>query len=483
MEANLEARALKLLEASLKPLPHEKNEIDWKSNLSDDSKRLAQHLSAFANCQGGGFFAFGVTDNGSPVGIADLNYPEIIKKLGDIARNNLVGSVIIDHAILIYNSVEILFVYVKESQDRPVHLRSGTIYDSYIRSGCQTRKMTRGEVARLIATSEGISFETESAGVSALPGEVRSLLDIESFFELLARPFPEDLIATTAALEDEGMLKSVGSEIEITNLGAILFAKDLTRFAQLKRKPVRVIIYKNTDRLDTIKEQVFTQGYASGFDLLVNYVNDQLPRGEVIDAPLRKDTRVYPELAVRELIANALIHQDFAEMGTGVMIEIFSDRLEITNPGRPIINTIRFIDLPPQSRNEAMASFMRRINICEERGSGIDKVIRQVEHHHLPAPQFVGTSNHTRVTLFSPRPLNKMDRDDKIRACYQHCCLQYASNSRMTNQSLRERFSILEKNYSTVSRIIADTIEAKLVKPAATDSKSKKFATYLPFWA
>ena len=57
------------------------------------------------------------------------------------------------------------------------------------------------------------------------------------------------------------------------------------------------------------------------------------------------------------------------------MIEIFATRLEITNPGAPIVDVIRFLDTPPRSRNELMAAFMRRIGICEERGSGIDKVV------------------------------------------------------------------------------------------------------------
>ena len=88
---------------------------------------------------------------------------------------------------------------------------------------------------------------------------------------------------------------------------------------------------------------------------------------------------MFPELAIRELVANAIIHQDFTLSGTGPMIEIFSDRMEITNPGIPLVDTQRFLDSPPRSRNEGLASFLRRIGICEERGSGIDKVVFQTE--------------------------------------------------------------------------------------------------------
>jgi len=181
-------------------------------------------------------------------------------------------------------------------------------------------------------------------------------------------------------------------------------------------------------------------------------------------------------------VANALIHQDFHETGAGPTIEIFSDRLEITNPGRPIITTMRFID-EFQSRNEKLASLLRRVGVCEEQGSGIDKVIFHIELFQLPAPEFIETERHTKVVLHSFQPLNEMDRKDKIRACYQHACLKYVSNEQMTNQSLRERFKIEDHNYSIASRIIADTIDAGLVKSYDPENLSKKHARYIPIWA
>ena len=165
------------------------------------------------------------------------------------------------------------------------------------------------------------------------------------------------------------------------------------------------------------------------------------------------------------------------------MIEIFSDRIEITNPGPPLIETLRFLDEPPQSRNEALAAFMRRLNICEERGSGIDKVIDAVEAHQLPAPAFLATESHTTAVLFSPRKLNEMKREDKVRACYQHACPRFVCRDVMTNTSLRTRFGIDEANAAIASRIIGDTIEERLVKPRNAKSSSRKHAAYVPFWA
>jgi ATP-dependent DNA helicase RecG len=96
---------------------------------------------------------------------------------------------------------------------------------------------------------------------------------------------------------------------------------------------------------------------------------------------------MFPDIAIRELVANASVHQDFKEVGASVVIEVYSDRIEISNPGKPFIPPERFID-EYQSRNERVADLMRRVGICEEKGSGIDKVVHSAEVYQLPAPDF-----------------------------------------------------------------------------------------------
>jgi predicted HTH transcriptional regulator len=71
MDKNWIERGVKFLEISLKTL-HELNELDWKISLSEDKRKLAEHLSAFSNQVGGGFFVFGVDDNGNKVGVTSL---------------------------------------------------------------------------------------------------------------------------------------------------------------------------------------------------------------------------------------------------------------------------------------------------------------------------------------------------------------------------------------------------------------------------
>lgn len=251
--------------------------------------------------------------------------------------------------------------------------------------------------------------------------DVLRLLDYPAYFDLLEQVLPVDRNGIFEALANDGLIRPCeAGGWNITNLGAILFAKRLDDFDALRRKSPRVIQYRGTSRIETIKEQVGRKGYACGFEGLIGYVNGLLPSNEVIGQALRRTVPMLPELAIRELVANALIHQDFFVTGAGPMIEIFDDRVEITNPGEPLVDIKRFVDTPPKSRNETLASLMRRFRICEERGSGIDKVVFQIELFQLPAPLFEVPTDFTRVVLFAHRLLKDMDKADRIRACYLH---------------------------------------------------------------
>ena len=265
-------------------------------------------------------------------------------------------------------------------------------------------------------------------------------------------------------------------------LGALMLARRLDDFPDIARKAPRVVAYSGNSKLDTKLDQLGTKGYAVGFQGLVQFVMNQLPQNEVIEDALRKEVKLVPEVVIRELTANALIHQDVAMSGASVMIEIYCNRLEFSNPGEPIVPVERFID-GYQSRNERLADLMRRFGICEEKSSGIDRVVQAVEMYQLPAPDFRAMHRRTLVTLYGPKPFEGMDRNDRVRACYQHCALKWVMSEKMTNQSLRERFNLAEDKASIASQIIGAATEAGMVKPDESVGKSRKFARYLPFWA
>ena len=481
LSMNWKEKAINCLKDSLSPIPTELNEIDWKSGLSSKTDRLAQHLCAFSNNVDGGFLVFGVNDDGTMFSITREQSGNIVKTLGNIAFNNLSQSIQIQHNTIEFAGYSLLFIYIPEQTEKPVYLRGKTIYDSYHRSAGQTVKMSPQEVKQMIAESQGLLFHEQIALTKVSADDVLKLLDYNSYFQLTKRNFPESKTAILEILADADLIVKQSEYWNITNLGALLFARNLHKFKGLEFKTLRIIIYKDKNRINAYPELDFKEGYACGFEHFIQFIMERTSM-EVIEKVFRETIVSYPERTVRELLANSIIHQNLWQGGTHTMVEIFSDRIEMTNPGTPLVDVNRFIDTPPKSRNEKIAILMHLFDLCELRGSGVDRAIEAVEKAILPAPKFIKGEFYTKVVIYPKKTFAQMTKEDRTRACYQHCCLKYTENTQMTNQSFRERMGINEKNYSMISRIIKETINIGLIKEFAPENQSRKYKRYIPYW-
>ena len=479
-------KGLELLKASLEPPKHELNELDWKAVLSPDKKRLTEHLSAFANLPGGGYLVFGVDSAGTPSGVGAKAVETTVNQLANLGRAGLEPPLSLDHAVEDFESVRLLFVHVPESAVKPVHLRGKGLEEAFIRSGGTTRKASRQEIGTLMLNSRTPRWEELHASMLLPDTEFVEKLNVEPILKMLERPAPatpDDMLIWMAG--ERFIAREPAGGGYITNLGVIAAARKLADFPDLSRKAVRVVVYDGLNKAKTKQEKEGTKGYAITFQGILEVVMSLLPQSEVIEQALRRKRTVYPEIALREIIANALIHQDFSISGAGPLIEIFDDRIEISNPGGllPSKRLDRIIGTQPESRNELLARAFRRYKICEERGSGLLKAGLQVEIYGLPPINFAAGPDHFKVTLFTPRTFAQMSARERLEACYQHAVLKHLSNSSMTNKSLRERLKMPEKQRSMVSVLIQEAIDKRLVKNADPENKSKKFAEYVPFWA
>ncbi len=479
-------KARTLLNQSLGPIPQELNELDWKETLSPNNEKLSKHLSAFANLPGGGFLVFGIDDvTAKAVGISKVDAVSIIKKLSNLCRDGVNPLVIIDHHFEEFQDKTILIIYVNESAVKPVHLAHKTIEESYIRSGSSTRKASRQEIGGLMLNSKTPVFEELHASKLKTGLEIITTLDYTTIYKLLNKPIHTNFAEITTWLEEEKMIIKVDTDgFYITNFGALAAAQNLNDFDGLARKTVRLIKYEGKNKIGESKEFPGTKGYAIGFEGLIQFVKGILPGSEVIKNALRTETAMYPEIALRELIANALIHQDFSIRGSGPMIEIFSDRIEISNPGKllPSKKIDRLIRTSPESRNEILASAFRRYNICEERGSGFEKAITAIELYGLPPLKIRETENSFTVILYSPKTFAEMTVNERIEAVYQHTVIKYFSSDGMTNSSLRERFKMSDKQRPQISKLIRETIDNRKIKLKDPESNSDKYAIYIPYW-
>jgi predicted HTH transcriptional regulator len=472
--------------SELRSISQEKEWIEFKVSNSNE---IGEYISALSNaaCLHGekfGYLVFGIEDETHRIVGTSFSSEKKVKGNEDLIPwlsrllNPRVDFRCYDIDI---ENEKVVIVQIQATLHTPVKFK-GT---AYIRIGSHKKNLSDyPEKERKIWNNKPVEiFEKQIAIAGLQVDEVLQLLDYNAYFDLTSSPLPSNKQGIISKLEQEKFIIEEEAKYSITNLGAILFANRLHSFENLERKAVRVIIYKGKNKLKTLKEQTGQKGYASGFLGLVNYINNQLPMNEEIGKALRNSVKMYPEIAIRELVANAIIHQDFSQVGTAPMVEIYEDRVEITNPGKPLIDVERFIDHNPQSRNEKLAHYMRRFNICEERGSGIDKVVFECEYYQLPAPKFIAEENYTRIIIYSYKTLRQMNKEEKIRACYLHCCLKQVSEGQMTNKTLRKRFGLEETNRSVTSRIINETVSSGYIKNYDPDSNSQKYAKYIPYWA
>lgn len=473
-------KALASLHKSLTPVPQELNALDWKGNLSKKTDRLAQHICAFANLAGGGVLAIGIKDDATFVDLDKDTIEQVTKTLGNIAKNNLAWSIQLEHAVLDYEGHSVLFVRIPEQQNKPVYLRGKDIYEAYIRSAGHTVKMSREQVHEMIGQTHGITFEKQVAISSLSKNSVLELLDYKKLYEITDKSLPQHTNRIIDFLCELGLVNSRDDIYDITNLGAILFAHRLSDFNGLATKEVIVRKYASTNNLVMELEYKMTTGYAVGFSDLIDIVMRMTSKEKI--ETLRTAVPTYPRVAIRELVANMCIHQDFSIKGMPITIEIFADRLVMTNPGFCMNDINRLIDLPPHSRNEEMAQLMLQLDMCERRGSGYDRAVAAIEEMKLPAYKVQSGEDYTRVYLYPQKSLNEMTREEKVTACYQHACILYEDNKTLNNQAVRERFGLDKNKNSVASRIIADTIEQGFIKAFDDKNISKKFTSYIPFY-
>ena len=479
---------LRSLVDELRVLNKETGWVEFKHN-NKDPKEIGEYISALSNTavlngKSHAYMVWGISDESHE--IVGTSFRPRHEKIGNEELESWLLRLLSPRIFFLFHEIDtdhgkVIVLEIERASDKPVQFQG----IEYIRIGSYKKNLKDypDQERTLWRIFDITPFENMVAAEHVSDADVLKLLDYPAYFELLDIALPEDRKRILERLSEDSMItRCEAGGWNITNLGAILFAKKLSSFNHLKRKSVRVIVYAGKNKVETLREQEGVKGYASGFEGLIGFIDNLLPRNEIIGKALRKDVPMYPELAVRELVANAIIHQDFSLRGTGPMIEVFTDRMEITNPGIPLVQAERFLDSPPRSRNEAMASFLRRIGVCEERGSGFDKVVFQTEFYQLPAPIVEVTDEHTRVTLFTHKPWTEMDREERVRACYLHSCLKYVTNDFMTNASLRQRFGMDEKSISIASRVIRDTVEARKVRPKDPET-APKHMKYVPYWA
>lgn len=319
---------------------------------------------------------------------------------------------------------------------------------------------------------------------TGLRGEaIPDLLSVDSYFHMLRLQVPTTLEEKLNRFEQENFIqKDDNGTYSITVLGALLFAIDFNLFPSIASKAFRIIRYEGSGRVNAINDVIIPSGYAFSFENICSTAENMLPIHEIIGSGLRKDVRMFPSSIWREVVANMMIHQDLSVSGSGPLLEVFDSRIEGTNPGTLLVPRDRIIDAPPRARNEALAAFLRRIHVCEERGSGFDRIEESLAAYCLPSVLAENSEGYTRVKIFWYPSFQKWTMEDRMRTCYFSTCLNYIESVPVSNSVIRERLGISSSNSAVVSRLMNAAVEEGLIK-VKDSSQGAKARRYVPYWA
>ena len=467
--------------------PRETEWLEFKTSKFD-ADDVGKYVSALANSamlheQKYGYLVFGIEDRThNIVGTeARLKAERVGSDMFELWLSRLLKpSVNFEIAVLEVDGVHVEIVRVDPAYQSPVRFK----HDAYIRIDSALRPLRDyPERERSLWTiTSRFTFEEGISAPNFSPSEVISTFDAQGLLTRLGAPRLTESAIIDRLLRERLLVDNMQGGLDATNLLALLAARDIGQFPTLLRKAPRVITYSGTSKSKGLDDETGQLGYAIGFPKLLRYIMEKIPHKEEMKHGTRVTVYAIPEIAVREFVANALIHQDLTTTGNGPIVEIFSDRIKITNPGAPFVDPSRLIDAPARSRNEKLSAMMRRLGLCEERGSGVDRAVEAIEASTLAPPLFQVVETSTVITLFSAQRFAQMSKDDRLRACYQHASVRFEASAPMSNQSLRNRFGLTDRQYPQVSLVIREALDAGLIKPMDPD-QANRTAKYLPFWA
>jgi len=342
--------------------------LEYKESLSSS---LARDLTAFANSSGGKVL-LGVRDDGTVIGVRDSN--KLRAQIQDIARN-------CDPPvkILIETVGKVTAITVRESESKPVQCREGFFW----RQGAVTQKLSRDEIRDFFRSEGAIRFDLTVCPKFRYPED----FDRRKFDAWIKQSRITPRRRIDDVLVNIEVAERAGRRLTFRNAGVLFFAKNINHF--FPQAYITCLLAKGTDKVNILDRKDFAGGLVSDIEESLRFIERNTRTGYRIEKLRREDVPEYPMRALREAITNAIMHRDYFESGANVFVEIYDDRIEISNPGG-LPKGLSKEELGTRSvrRNPLIADLLHRIALIEKAGTGIRRMREDARKHKCPEPKF-----------------------------------------------------------------------------------------------
>lgn len=399
---------------------NESRQLEFKRATTQfDSTKLMRYCCALS-CEGGGKMVFGVSDDKQVVGTQAFADPA--KTEHDI--HNRIG-LRCTFETLQADGKRVLILHIPRSV-----VGHPTSYEGryWMRSGESLAPMSPERLRELLNEGAPSYLDENEPGTHSWD-EIKLLPAVERYYELIGSRMPGEETQIRDFLRMHFVERTAfdASLFYIRRLGAITLARSLNDFPDVEHHTIRVMRLRGTSITDMVFDRTYSKGYAVVFDDVIDQINALLPVNEDFADGLRDEHRDFSLVAVREIVVNACVHQDFMEH------------------------------------------------------VGIDRALENIEKQQTDAPEFIVKTRSTTVELRKGR-FEDMGMKERVNAAYLHCCLQTAKGGFLTNSSLRERFGLSKAKTAVTSQVIAAAVDAGLIFLDPATKGSRRTARYLPFY-
>ena len=375
---------------------------DKKEKLErNKSKSWLKSVSAFANGEGG-VLIWGISDNDEVIGLVDAKGDA--EFISEVIKTKLDPVPVISLEFKVVNEKQLVVLYVNAGQETPYYYIGDKQRIAYVRIGNESVVADRIQLKGLVMKGAGRTYD-------CLPSSFRfedmAFTKLKSVhYKRLQRSFEDSEFTSWGIVDENGNL---------TNAGALL--ADESPMRQSRIFCTRWNGLSMTSGLGEAIDDVELEGCVIGqLQDAVSFVRNNSHKKWWKENDHREELPDYPDRAVTETIANAIIHRDYMQMGSEVHIDMYDDRLEVYSPGGMmdgrLIQQLNPMTVPSKRRNPLLADFFSRLGLMERRGSGMKKIIdayKQYEHlvdFHMP--EFSSNASEFHVTLWN------LNFDDKV---------------------------------------------------------------------
>ncbi len=375
---------------------------DARGGFSKDP--VSNTISAFANTKGG-IIVFGVAEDVQTRKLThvEIDFADIQERITQLTSNDMSVVIRLDFYFIDLNNKQVLAVYVPErgNHDKPVYLKKTGMGSAYLRDGNTDRKITEDEMKSFIKNAQGDDYDKKIAEDTLLDDLDTKKIDffLAKSADKVKRDFNE---VKNETLKNIGIITNNNGSFVPTIAGFLIFAKDLPqKKIFFERYKIRCVRYKGSGVSSDILDSVDLDGTLDEqIDGMQHFILKNIQkRAEIIGAK-RIEKYEYPEKAIREIVANAVIHRDYRITETYTQVNIFEDRIEVYNPGNlPLGVTVENIRDSQMSRNKIIAGRLKDLDYLEEYGRGIDIVFTEMSQWGLLPPIFKNSSNSFKVIL------------------------------------------------------------------------------------